>query len=236
MSPDLPPIPPPPLLLFLQPVFSLCFLGVSADPSTCLPRGCHRGLRRLRTAQLGDGPGVDRGASNTMSCAACGLHSHPGWSLALSPDSEPTRAGRRFPRLWGQICSTAGHWDCGEGGTREASVPSHFPLELEVNWPWLFLFTSCPAPTLVPRGLASLDGPQDRSAQRSDAWLSGVPARAEEMLRQEEGRAFGGGLTTEMCRGGAGAVSTQAGAAEGPLALGLRGQQRQVQAPAPEEL
>lgn len=67
MSPDLPPIPPPPLLLFLRPVFSFCFLGVGADPSTCLPRGCHRGLCRLRTAQLGDGTGVDRGASNTMS-------------------------------------------------------------------------------------------------------------------------------------------------------------------------
>ena len=41
--PDLPPIPPPPLLLFFLPVFSFCFLGVSTEPSTCLPWGTTRG-------------------------------------------------------------------------------------------------------------------------------------------------------------------------------------------------
>lgn len=70
--------PCPPLLLFFLPVCSLCFLGVSTEPSTRLPRGT-----------LGDGIGIERGMNNTMSCAVCGLHSHLGWPLVLRPDSEP---------------------------------------------------------------------------------------------------------------------------------------------------
>ena len=39
MSLDLPPIPPPPLLLFFPTVFSFCFLGVSIELSTCYSMG-----------------------------------------------------------------------------------------------------------------------------------------------------------------------------------------------------
>ena len=65
-----------------------------------------------------------------MSCAVCGLHSHLGWPLVLSTDSEPTRAGRQCSWLWGQICCTAGPWDCGEGKHPtfgpETPHPPHF--------------------------------------------------------------------------------------------------------------
>ena len=58
---------------------------------------------------------------------------------------------------------------------------------------------------------------------RQPRGILGSPQEAEEMLRQEEGRAFSEGLITKMCRDGGGVVSTQAVAAEGPLALGLSG-------------
>lgn len=173
MSPDLPPILHP--FCSSSSLSSLSAPGVSADPSTCLSAGLLQRVAQVAhcTARGWPWRGPVGAESNTMSCAGhagCTAIQGGHWHSAL------TRAhqGRQtVPKALGADCSTAVHWDCGEGGTREASVPSHFPLELEVNWPWLFLFTSCPAPTLVPRGPASLDGPQDRSAQRSDAWLSG---------------------------------------------------------------
>lgn len=75
-----------------------------------------------------------------------------------------------------------------------------------------------------------------RQPRRQTCGFLGSPPEAEEMLRQEEGRAFSEGLITKMCRDGGGVVSTQAVAAEGPLALGLSGRLRQLRVPGPEEL
>lgn len=79
-------------------------------------------------------------------------------------------------------------------------------------------------------------GPMTSQPRGQTCGFLGSPPEAEEMPRQEEGRVFSERLITKMCRDGGGVVSTQAVAAEGPLALGLSGRLRWVRVPRPEEL